>query len=416
MKILMILFTRRDEGTFYRAFPWAVYLVSRGHDVTLLCTAEKNRFCTTVSAERGVRIVETPALFDGRRLMARLTGMHGWGPLDILARCRELRRGRYDIVHAFEHHPHVTLPVCLAGRKSCPVLIADWCDHYGRGGLGGAEYSPYRLRRLYTPIGLPLRRWTEYVEGSLRRRADAVTVISSYLRQRALDKGVSPEKIHLITGSSETGLIRSAPPGPARKKMGLDGNLRYVLFFGAGQFDVDFSLEAFARVARKIPGSRFIVVGRKDPVVTRSVEALGLRDKVIQTGRVDDDQLSDWLACADICLLPMKDHPVNRARWPNKIGFYMAAGRPTVATAVGDVGRLIAEREIGLASQVDSRDFADKILFLLKSPSVAQEMGERARFIAERELETSVQGRELEQLYMTMLDSPRRERVARRTS
>jgi glycosyltransferase involved in cell wall biosynthesis len=402
MKILMILFTRRDEGTFYRAFPWAVYLVSRGHDVTLLCTAEKNRFCTTVSAERGVRMIETPALCDGRRLMARLSGMHGWGPLDILARCRELRGGRYDIVHAFEHHPHVTLPVYLAGRKNIPVLVADWCDHYGRGGLGGAEYSPYRLRRLYTPIGFPFRCWTEHLEGSLRRRADAVTVISSYLRQRALDKGVSPENIHLITGSAETGLIQPSPPGPARRKLGLDEGLHYALFFGAGQFDVDFSLDAFARVVRKIPGSRFIVVGRKDPVVTRKVEELGLRDQVIQTGRVDDDQLSDWLACADVCLLPMKDHPVNQARWPNKIGFYMAAGRPTVVTAVGDVGRLIAERRIGLATQVDASDFADKILFLLKSPSVALEMGERARRIAEHEYEISIQGTELENLYVKL--------------
>jgi glycosyltransferase involved in cell wall biosynthesis len=403
MKILMLLFTRRNEGTFYRAFPWAVFLASRGHAVTILCTSAKHQFRKSVSTERGVRIVETPALFDGRYMMARLSGMYGWGPLDIATRCTEIRTGRYDIVHAFEHHPNVAVPIFLAGRKHVPVLVADWCDHYGRGGLGGNEYSPYRLRRLYTPIGLPFRIWTEHLEGSLRRRADAVTVISNFLRQRALRKGVPEDKIHLITGSAEIELVQPQPARTARAKLGLDKTLHYALFFGAGQFDVDFSLEAFARVLKKLPDTRFIVVGRKDTTVTRKAEEQGIQAQVIQTGRVADNQLSDWLACADVCLLPMKDHPVNQARWPNKIGFYMAAGRPTVAPGIGDVGRLIAERNIGLVSRADPHDFADKVLHLFENPDAAAEMGLRARELAETEFAPPVQGANVERLYLNLL-------------
>lgn len=407
MKILMLLFTRHNEGTFYRAFPWATFLTSRGHDVTVLCTSAKHRFRTTVSMERGVRIIETPALFDGRYMMARLSGMHGWGTLDIAARYRELRKGRYDLVHTFEHHPHVALPVFLARRKHVPVLVADWCDHYGRGGLGGAEYSPYRLRRLYKPIGFPFRIWTEYLEGALRRRADAVTVISSYLQQRAISKCVPAEKINLITGSAETALIQPQSAQSARDKLGLAGNLHYALFFGAGQCDVDFSLDAFTQVLQKRPDTRFIVLGRKDNGVTRKAAELGIQNQVIQTGWVAEDHLSDWLACADVCLLPMKDHPVNQARWPNKIGFYMAAGRPTVAPAIGDVGRLIAERNIGMVSLADPQDFADKILYLFEHRDTAAEMGLRARGLAETEFAPPVQGAEVERLYLKLMEKPR---------
>jgi glycosyltransferase involved in cell wall biosynthesis len=403
MKILMLLFTRRNEGTFYRAFPWAVFLASRGHDVTILCTSTKRLFRKTVSMENGVRIVETPALFDGRYMMTRLSGTHGWGPLDIAARCKEIQNGHYDVVHTFEHHMHVSLPVFLAGRKHIPVLVADWCDHYGRGGLAGNEYSPYRLRRLYTPVGLPFRIWTEHLEGALRRQADAVTVISNFLRQRALSKGVPAEKIRLITGSAEIELIQPQPARTARAKLGLEEGLHYALFFGAGQFDVDFSLEAFAQVLQKLPESRFIVLGRKDTTVTRQAEELGIQAQVIQTGWVADNQLSDWLACADVCLLPMKDHPVNQARWPNKIGFYMAAGRPTVAPGIGDVGRLIAERKIGLVSCADPHDFAAKVLYLFEHPDTAVEMGQRARRLAETEFAQPVQGAEVERLYLNLL-------------
>jgi len=402
MKILMTLFDARYEGTFYRAFPWASFLVSQGHEVTILCTSAKHQFRTTVSMDRGVRIIEAPAVLTGGRIMARLTAMWGWGPLDIACRCREIRNGRYDIVHTFEHHLHVALPVYLAGSKHVPVLVADWCDHYGKGGLREfSRHSPYYL--LYKFFGIPFHILLDHLEGDLRRRANAVTVISSYLRQRALSKGVPAEKIHLITGSAETGLIQPAPSRLARNKLGLDKNLHYALFFGAGQFDVDFSLEAFAQVIQKQPNARFIILGRKDSGVTRKTGEIGLQDKVIQTGWVAEEQLSDWLACADVCLLPMKDHGVNQARWPNKIGFYMAAGRPTVATGIGDVGRLITEHNIGMISRVDSHDFAEKVLYLFEHRNIAEEMGLRARKLAEKEFVPPVQGAKLEQLYLNLL-------------
>lgn len=400
LNILMILFTRKYEGTFYRAFPWASFLVARGHRVTLLCTSKDNLFRTTVSVENGVRIIETPALFSGRYVMTRLCGMYGWGPLDILARVREIRRGHYDIVHTFEHHLHVTLPVYLAGRRRVPVLLADSCDHYGKGGFREIEYSPYRLYRLYTLLGFPFRMLMDHLEVALRRRADAVTVISTFIRQRALDQGVPAEKIHRIPGSAEIDAIQVQSKQTARAKLGLDETRHYTLFFGAGQFDVDFSLDAFARVQRTIPDSRFIVVGKKDPAVTRKAEELGILDSVIQTGWIEDRQLGDWLACADVCLLPMKDNAPNHARWPNKIGFYMAAGRPVVTTGVNDIGELVRRRNIGRVCPVDVSLFADQVIDLLNHPQAADEMGRCARQTAEQEFALSIQGTQLEQLYL----------------
>lgn len=401
LNILMVLFTQKYEGTYYRAFPWASYLVSQGHRVTLLCTSKHSRFRTTVSDENGVRIIETPAFMTGGKLMPRLTAMNSWGPLDIAARYSELKNSDYDIIHVFEHHMHVSLPVYLAGRKNIPVLIADWCDHYGPGGFR-ENASSSRYYPLYRQLGKPVQHVLDFIEGDLRRRADAVTVISTYLRQRALDCGVPADKIHLIPGSSETDQIRVQSKEEARKEKGLDPDLNYVLFFGAGQFDLDFSLEAFKRVQRDFPQSRFIVVGKEDPDVTRKAAELGVTRKTIQTGWIDDDGLSDWLACADVCLLPMKDTPINHARWPNKIGFYMAAGRPTVATGVNDVGELIETGDIGLVSRPDPQDFAEKIEYLFAHRRLAEDMGQRARRIAEKEFALPVQGAELEKLYLNL--------------
>jgi glycosyltransferase involved in cell wall biosynthesis len=404
LNILMTLFTHRQEGTYYRAFPWAEYLVSQGHRVTLLCTSKEHRFRRVVSEENGVRIIEMPSLFSGRYVMTRLCGLYGWGPLDIAGRWREIRRGHYDVVHAFEHQLHVSLPVFIAGRKCVPVLVADWCDHYGKGGFREVEYSPYRLAPLYRVLGVPFRMLMDYLEGAFRRRADAVTVISTFLRERALQKGVPAEKIHLITGSADVQNIQVQSKAEARRRLGLADASPVALFFGAGQFDVGFSLEAFARARQVCPDLCFVVVGKKDSAVSRKADELGVRDGLIQTGWIEDGALGDWLACADVCLLPMKDNPPNQARWPNKIGFYMAAGRPVVTTGVNDVGALVERSETGLVSAVDVQDFSDKMVHLITHSELAEAMGRRARDLAEKELALPIHGARLEQLYATLME------------
>jgi glycosyltransferase involved in cell wall biosynthesis len=401
MKILMTVFTRRYEGTYYRAFPWAVFLASRGHDVTILCTSDKSLFRTVTSMDQGVHIVETPAFMTRGKLMKRLAAMTSWGPLDIAARYKELRHGHYDIVHVFEHHMHVALPVYLAGRKHIPVLIADWCDHYGKGGFREG-YVNSRYYHLYRLLGRPVQLLLDYIESDLRKRADAVTVISTYLRQRAINCGVPAGKVYLIPGSADTVLITPAPRRPARTRLGLAEDPPYALFFGAGQFDLDFCLEAFALVLRQMADARCIIVGKKDPAVTRKAEELGIQSRVIQTGWIEDNQQNDWLACTDVCLLPMKDTAINHARWPNKIGFYMAASRPTVATGVNDIGNLIETGDIGLGSRVDPQDFADDILYLFTHRQLAKEMGQRARRIAENEFALPIHGAALERLYSNL--------------
>ncbi|MFH0878986.1 MAG: glycosyltransferase family 4 protein [Lentisphaerota bacterium] len=405
MRIFMSLFCRREEGTYYRAFPWARGLAARGHQVTLACTTREARTVRSrVHEESGVRLIETPSLWDGRWVMTRLSGLYGWSPFSIAARTREIRWGGFDVVHAFEHQLHVSLPVVLAGRRSIPALISDQCDHYGKGGFREQLYSPYRLAALYRVIGWPVRTMMDEVERRLKRSADAVTVISRFFKERAVAMGITLEKIHVIPGSADVQAIRPMPRTEARRARGLPENANIMAFLGAGQFDVEFSLEAFVQVLRQKPNCLYLVLGPKDKDVAQRAKELGVADKVIQTGWIQDEELPGWLACADVCLIALRDHPVNQGRWPNKIGSYMAAGRPTVCTEVGDVAVLVRDRNIGRVAKVDPGDFAGKILELLQHPELAQSMGARARTVAENEFALEIQVKELESVYLNCLE------------
>lgn len=401
----MLNFTRRHEGTYYRAFPWAKYLVSRGHDVTLASDSPSFSLRAQEVEEDGVRILQTSNFLDGDLLMKRLSGVDGWGPLDILQRHRELRRGAYDVVHTFEHHPCVSAPV-LWSRRTLPFLhVADWCDHYGRGGFREADYRPYRLSAVYNRVGAPFRKWMDHVEKKLRVTADAVTVISTYLRERARSFGIPEERIHLVSGSADVDHIKPVPRDEALRHIGLDPSTPVAAFFGSGQFDVGLLLEATALLRSERPDLLLLIVGKEQEWIRKRAIRLGIEANVRQTGWCPDVDLPYYLGAADVFLLPMTDNPVNRARWPNKIGAYMAAGRPTICADVGDVASLVRSKEIGFVCEPTTGGFVQGIRNVLADEEGSKQMGVRARQVAESEFALNVQGSEIEALYLRLLES-----------
>ena len=60
---------------------------------------------------------------------------------------------------------------------------------------------------------------------------------------------------------------------------------------------------------------------------------------------------------------------------------YLAAGRPTVASPVGDIGLLLESYRVGLLA-TDGR-FAKAVESLLSSPQLRDEFGKNARHLAE---------------------------------
>ena len=367
-----------------------------------MCSSVDRRFHTTQHFDEDIRVLETPSAMDGSYVMKRLSGLYGWSPFSVMSRMRELRSGKYDIVHTFEHHPHVAVPPLVVNPETYRVLISDNCDHYGKGGFRGAQYSPYRLRNVYDIIGYPFRIGMDRLEQKLRKRADAVTVISRFLQQRARDMGVSSKRIHLIPGSADIEGIKPEDRKASRRRHGIEENSKVIAFLGA-PFDLDFSFFAFTRILKKYPNGLFLMIGRKYNGVLQKATALGISNRIIATGWVADQEISSWLGCADLCLIAMRDHPVNQARWPDKIGSYMAAGRPTVCTRVGDVAEFVESNQIGLVSDAAPDAIADCIEKILSNADLAHFMDENARKTAERVLSLSIHGQILEGLYVDLL-------------
>lgn len=238
----------------------------------------------------------------------------------------------------------------------------------------------------------------EWWEIETKLLADGVVTISSILKQRALDIGVPPDRVIHIPNGCATDLIRPIPVTQARQQLGVPLDRKIVGFFGMGQGDMEIIMPAL----RQLPGVWFMVIGPKNPRVLNQAQEFGIADRLWQTDFVPDAELSWYLACADVMCLPLTDRAANRGRLPGKIMYYMAAGRPTVVSLVGDVTHLVETYRIGLLATDDQ--FADALHTLLTDNALREELGRNACRAAETDLNWERLVDQLEAFYRQILE------------
>jgi len=360
MRILFLNHNTRYGGTYYRAMPMAEQLAAKGHDVTLLTVSPKNRWRAEWSVVNGVCLGEMPNVGQG------YSG-EGYGPLDNLLRIAHAGIEPYDIIHLCDHKPNATF-AGLPGRLRGAKLVSDWIDWWG--GPGGINDVPSRR---FPVVG----RFEEWWEERSKLWSDGVVTISSVLRDRALALGCPPERVRFIPTGAATERIRPVPLAEARQRLGVPAGRQIVGFIGMGQGDLEIVMAAI----RELPGVWLMVIGRVNPGVAEMAERFGIADRLWQTGFVPDEQVSDYLGCANVMCLPLTDRAANRGRLPNKFLDYLCAGRSTVASPIGDIAGYCREHRVGLLAE--EGDFRAALERLLGDESLQQEMGERARHVAE---------------------------------
>ncbi len=79
----------------------------------------------------------------------------------------------------------------------------------------------------------------------------------------------------------------------------------------------------------------WFTTGRKLSQETKQKYNIG--NELYEFGWVDYKIYSEVLSCADLFLLLQKDNNINKARWPNKVGDYLAAGRPILVNKMGEL-------------------------------------------------------------------------------
>jgi glycosyltransferase involved in cell wall biosynthesis len=385
MKILMLNHNPKWRGTFFRAFHFAKQLARREHRVTLVTISPQNRIRLHRETLHGVEIWEAPDLLPGM-------GRSGWDPYNTIRRLLfTLRSNRYDLVHGFDCRPAVIFPALAMKRVHKTPFVSDWADWWGRGGI--IETRGRLLRWTMGPI-------ETHLEERFRYRANGITVTSRALEDRVVGLGIPRGRVHYVPSGSDVDTIRPMPKQEMRRTLGLPEKGKILGYIGFINYDVECMIRAFPLVQDRFPDAHLLLVGQKYPITKHLCRECNITRGIHEVGIVPFENLSGYLACADVLLLPFTDKICNIGRGPIKLGDYMAAGRPIVTQPVGDLRYVFQQHEpIGLLAGNTPEAFAEAICDLLADPERAELYGRNARRLAEQEYSWQKAAESLEGCY-----------------
>ncbi len=384
MHLLLIhqAFTPPTEAGGTRHYEFARHLVEKGHRVTIVASdlsyltgkrAAAGRSLTAAQNLNGVRVLRTytyPSLH--RSFFWRVISFLSFMLTSILA---ALRAGPVDLIMGTSPPLFQAVSawvVSILRRRDFLLEIRDLWPEFA-----------IDLKVLRNPFLIFLSRW---LERFLYSRADHLLVNSPAYRGYLIQKGVAPGKISLISNGVNPDAFDPNSTGQRfRKKWNLQG--KFVVTY-AGALGMANDLPTLLRAAdllREDVHTRFILAGDGKDRARLEFMARGLAlPNVLFTGAIPKEEMPGVLAASDACVAILKNIPMFRTTYPNKVFDYMAAGRPTILAIDGVIREVVESGRGGIfVPPGDSLSLAGAVRRLKEDPVLAKTMGASARAYVE---------------------------------
>lgn len=224
-----------------------------------------------------------------------------------------------------------------------------------------------------------LSRW---LERFLYNRATHILVNSPAYLDYLLEKGIEEEKISFISNGVNTSLFDPNAKGEKlREKYGLNDKF-IVTYAGAlGLANDIYTLLKAADHLRTEPEIHLFIAGDgKERLKLESYARTLNLSNVTFAGALPKSEIYNVLGMSDVCVAILKNIPMFKMTYPNKVFDYMAAGRPTILAIDGVIRKVIADAHGGLfVPPGDEKKLAEAMKKLFKDRNLAKEMGNSAR-------------------------------------
>jgi glycosyltransferase involved in cell wall biosynthesis len=188
-----------------------------------------------------------------------------------------------------------------------------------------------------------------------------------------------------------------------RFKINTSEILPRIIYCGSMQGDKDgvpILIEAFRRIAPDYPEIQLYLIGSIEfegfSALTEKVNEYNLEDRIVFTGRIEREQMPELLCSGLILALARPYTKQAEGGFPTKLGEYLATGRPTIVTAVGEIPDYLTHKVNALLPEPGNvDDFATNLRFALDNPELAEKIGRNGEKIANEVFNYKVQGIQL---------------------
>lgn len=356
-------------ATSFRSLALARCLVKEGIEVDYIVNFNENDYKIYGDYCQGVRIHYIKDNF--RMVLSRWR----YNPLfayrimyAVLKRFRVLKNINPDIIHVFKPISNSFLPSKILQRLKGKALVLDIDD---------AEYEMLRINFPRVNIyDLLLRK---YLEKFAPFFCDCLIVASKYFYNKY--KYIA-KNIEYIPNGVFLNEFAEANDKIVKKEYDLKKETA-LLYLGKFDkcFGADLVIEIFAEVKKLFPDSKLILIGegQERTNLERMAQKMGIYNSVIFTGYIRQEDVPKFLLTADILLFPQRNNHLNRCRCPLKIREYMAAGKPIVATEIGEVSEVLAGDTLLVKPEADRKEYVNRIFNLIKNEALRNDTGKENR-------------------------------------
>jgi glycosyltransferase involved in cell wall biosynthesis len=324
-----------------------------------------------------------------------LTRPHDMGPGGFFT-FSNLRRSLDDLRSVFTRSKDVDLVHLHSALAPTPTMLR-----------AGALAAAARLRRRKVVVhahGGRVISWmdTRGASAVTRVSMSPVTFVVAVSEQAAdvLGGVLGPDRVGHIPNGVDTIALRV----PTSRRT--DVATPRILYVGhlsrrKGVLDLD---EASRRLRAKGIQHELVLVGGRPDEGSEEYDlvAAALGRDVVALGPVDHGDIEAVYHSATVFCLPSWWEAM-----PLSILEAMATGLPVVATAVGDVPRLVVDGETGFLVEPRRPDLLEAALeCVLSDPGMGEQMGTKGRDRVERTFDITATHRSVADLYLTLLDTP----------
>lgn len=374
-------------ATQSRAHAMARGLVRNGHAVTVLTEIPNHPEGVVHPAYRGrwsvreeddgIDIVRLPVWTSPRKNAIRRIGFYLSYACGAAA-TGAFRHGRFDVVFATSPPLFTAAAGSFAARVRRVPFVMEVRDAWPESAV---QLGELRSRHLVDAA----RKLERHALHAARR----VVTVTEGLRTRVIAAGVAPERVITIPNGADPERFRPRPAERVamRARLGIPEDAFVVLY--AGLHGLAHGLETAVEAAERLrddDGIRFLFVGagpRKEAVRSLA-ESKGLRHVHFHDA-VAEEELSAWMAAADVGLDVRRRLEITREALPVKMFAAMACGLPVLLAIEGEAAELVTRENVGVVvPPEDSAALADAVLALRADPGRGRAMGERGRALVRR--------------------------------
>jgi glycosyltransferase involved in cell wall biosynthesis len=255
----------------------------------------------------------------------------------------------------------MALAAIIIGKIHKIPVILDMAEPYPEMLRLIWKFEPFKFPNIF--VRNPFL--ADIIEKITLKHVDHVFAMIEESKNRLVSKGVSPDKISIV---SNTPILRRFQEAKATFPGTLDKHKGKLILLYVGLLNLsrglDTVLESLSHFIKINDNFFLVLLGTGNAVehLKSMAKKLKIENHVGFEGWVDNKLVPEYVASSDICIVPHHKCGHWDNTIPNKLFDYMAAGKPVLVSNVKPMERMVQETDSGLIyKDYDKESFVSQL-------------------------------------------------------